>query len=49
MFAEFKEKEKAESFLKLPSITFKGKELLKESKSGEEIFVDMVCHFYFYF
>lgn len=32
MFAEFKEKEKAESFLGLPTLQFKGKELIKESK-----------------
>ena len=32
MFAEFKEKQKAESFLSLPTIEFKGVELFKESK-----------------
>lgn len=32
IFAEFKEKDKAESFLSLPTIQFKGKELIKESK-----------------
>ncbi len=32
IFAEFKEKEKAETFLGLPTIEFKGKELIKESK-----------------